>query len=157
MIQPLIPLDDLDLKLLALLSTNARATWAELATQLGLSAPAIAERTRKLEERGVIASYTVLIDPERVGAGLLAFVAVQVNNQQRSNFLKRILEMPEILECHHMAGEDDYWLKLRCSSTRDLERIVSEDLKAGIPDLRTRTTIALSTLKDSPTPRLQGR
>ncbi len=145
-------LDHLDFQILEHLSFNSRATWTELSAQLGLSAPAITERVRKLEERGIIRGYTVLLEPELLGCGLLAFVAVQIQDStSRQTFLERIKAMPEVLECHHMSGEDDYWLKVRCAGTKALEKIVTEELKSISSDIKTRTSIALSSFKDSPT------
>jgi Lrp/AsnC family leucine-responsive transcriptional regulator len=144
-------LDTNDYKILARLMANARATWAELGAILGLSAPAAAERVRKLEERGVIRGYAALVDPDAAGCGLAALVAVTLDRpEHRAAFLARVTAMPEILECHHTAGDDDYILKIRCTGPRHLERLVSDDLKALPGLLRTRTTVILSTVKESP-------
>lgn len=141
----------LDYKVVLALMANGRTTWAELAGLLRLSAPAAADRVRRLEERQVILGYTALINPEAVGCNLTAFVAVTLDRpEHRLGFLERVQALPQIQECHHIAGEDDYWLKVRCRHTRDLEQLVSEDLK-GLPGvLRTRTTIVLSTVKETP-------
>ncbi len=150
-------LDTLDLQILEHLTINARVTWTELSVQLGLSAPAITERVRKLEERGVIRGYTVLLEPEALDCGLLAFIAVQIPDlKAHKTFLTRVKTMPEILECHHMSGNDDYWLKVRCAGTKALEKIVTEDLKAISSGIKTRTSIALRSFKDSPALPLGG-
>jgi Lrp/AsnC family transcriptional regulator, leucine-responsive regulatory protein len=150
-------LNHLDFQILEHLSQNARFTWTELSAQLGLSAPAITERVRKLEERGVIKAYTVLLEPELLGCELLAFVAVQIPDaKSRKIFLERVNKMPEVLECHHMSGDDDYWLKVRCAGTKALERIVTEELKSISSGIKTRTSIALSSFKDSPRLPIRG-
>jgi Lrp/AsnC family transcriptional regulator, leucine-responsive regulatory protein len=150
-------LDDLDLQILEHLSQNARITWTELSAQLGFSAPAITERVRKLEDRGVIRGYTVLLEPELLGCELLAFIAVQIpDSKSRKTFLEHIKKLPEVLECHHMSGDDDYWLKVRCAGTRTLERIVTEELKSISSSIKTRTSIALSSFKDLPNLPLRG-
>lgn len=130
---------------------QGRITWSELAGILELSAPATAERVRRLEERKIIKGYTALIDPEAVGCELTAFIAVTLERpEHRVAFLQRVQELAEIQECHHVTGEDDYLLKVRCRNTRGLEQLVSENLK-GLPGiLRTRTTIVLSTTKETP-------
>ncbi len=144
-------LDHLDFQILEHLTQNARVTWTELSAKLNLSAPAITERVRKLEERGVIQNYTVLLEPELLGCELLAFIAVQIPDlKSRKSFLERIKTMPEVLECHHMSGDDDYWLKVRCAGTKALEKIITEELKSISSGIKTRTSIALSSLKDSP-------
>lgn len=143
-------LDSIDYKAVSELMMNARITWADLAGCLGLSSPATAERVHRLEEQGVIKGFTVLVDPEAVGCGLTAFVAVMLERpENRALFLQRITEMREVQECHHVAGEDDYLLKVRCRGTRDLERVVSDEIK-GMPGVtRTRTTIVMSTHKET--------
>ena len=143
-------LDTLDTQLINRLMERGRATWAELAGLAGLSAPSTADRVRRLEERGVIRGYAALVDPESVGLGLLAFVAVTLQRpEHRAAFLARIREMPEVQECHHVAGEDDYLLKVRCAGTRELERLLSEEIKGVEGVARTRTTVVLSTSKET--------
>src|SRR6059058_5997341 len=106
-------MDETDSKLIDYLTTNGRATWAELAGVLGLSAPAAADRVRRLEERGVITGYAALVNPEAVGLGLTAFVAATLERPtHRDAFLQRIQELPEVQECYHIAGEADYLLKV---------------------------------------------
>lgn len=143
-------MDSIDLKLLQQLMTQGRITWSELAGLLQLSAPATADRVRRLEERGVIQGYTALLNPETVGCGLTAFVAVTLQHPQyRADFVQKIHALPEVMECHHITGEDDYMLKIRCQNTRDLERIISDEIKGIIGILRTRTTVVLSTIKET--------
>jgi Lrp/AsnC family transcriptional regulator, leucine-responsive regulatory protein len=150
-------LDHLDFQILEHLSLNARVTWTELSAKLNLSAPAITERVRKLEERGVIRGYTVLLEPELLGCELLAFIAVQISDaKSRKTFLERVKKMPEVLECHHMSGDDDYWLKVRCAGTKALERIVTEEFKTISSGIKTRTSIAIRSFKDSPSLPLRG-
>jgi Lrp/AsnC family leucine-responsive transcriptional regulator len=143
-------LDTLDSKAIDELFVSGRMSWADLAGRLGLSAPAVAERVRKLEERGVIRGFSAIVDPEAVGLDLLAFVAVGLDRpEHRAAFLAWVDGCPNVQECHHLAGDDDYLLKLRCRGTRELERIISDELKA-IPGIaRTRTSIALSTVKET--------
>jgi Lrp/AsnC family leucine-responsive transcriptional regulator len=142
-------LESMDSKAVRLLMRNGRATWAELGQHLSLSAPAAADRVHRLEQRGVIHGYAALVDPEAVGFPLAAFVAVALDRPDRRDaFLKRVASLPEVAECHHVAGEDDYLLKVRCRGTRDLDRLLVESLKS-IPGVRTRTTIVLATAKES--------
>jgi Lrp/AsnC family leucine-responsive transcriptional regulator len=144
-------LDEIDYKVIQQLMMQGRMTWSELAGILELSAPAASDRVRRLEERRVIKGYAALIEPEAVGCHLTAFIAVTLERpEHRVAFLQKVCELPEIQECHHVTGDDDYWLKARCRNPRDLERLVSEELK-GLPGiLKTRTTIVLSTVKETP-------
>ena len=142
-------MDAIDIAILRRLMERARTTWAELGSLLGLSAPAAADRVRKLEEAGVIRGYAALVDPEAAGCGLGAFVSVTLERaDDRRAFLDMVRSLPEILECHHVAGAEDYILKLRCADTRELERLISDRLKS-VPGVRTRTGVILSTVKEA--------
>lgn len=139
----------LDSKVLAFLMRKGRASWTELADHLGLSAPAAAERTRKLEDRGIIRGYAALIDPEAAGYGLTAFIWVTLERSHHAQaFLQRVRDLEEITECHHVASEHDYLLKVRCRSTRDLDHFLTERLRRDTAIARTHTTIVLGTYKE---------
>ena len=142
-------MNECDKKIVVRLMTQARSTWAELGALLNLSAPAAAERVRKMEENGVIKGYAAIVTPEAVGCNLTAFISVNLDRtEQKTAFINQVNNLPEVLECHHMAGAEDYVLKVRCAGTRDLERVISEEIKA-LPGIKTRTTIILSTLKET--------
>lgn len=144
-------MDTYDIKIIEHLMKFARSTWAELGALLGLSAPAAADRVHKLEERGIIKGYTALVDPESVGLGLAALISVFLERPEyKMNFLEKVYKLPEIQECHHIAGEEDYVIKVVCKGVRDLERLVSEEIKTVKGVVRTKTTIILSTVKDTP-------
>ncbi len=144
------PLTPLDRKTVRLLMERGRMTWAELAAELGVTPPAAADRVRRLESRQVIRSYAALINPETVGCGLAAFVAVTLEKpRHRKPFLQLLTRIPEVMECHHVAGEDDYLLKVRCRDTRDLDQNIISRLKSLDGVARTRTTIVLSTEKET--------
>jgi len=143
-------LKSLDVKALKLLMRNGRATWAELGQFLGLSAPSAADRVHKLEQRGVIRGYAALVDPALVGYPLTAYVSVSLaSHRNRAAFLRAISKMDQVAECHHVAGDDDYLLKVRCRGTQDLDHLLATQLKDKLGVARTRTTIVLSTAKES--------
>lgn len=143
--------DTIDSKLVEALMSNGRISFAELATIVGLSAPAVAERVRGLENRGVIRGYAALGDPIQLGCAVTAFVAVALERpEHRAPFAELIRQLPEVQECHHVAGDFDYMLKVRCSALLDLERVVGESIKGLSGVVRTRTTIALSAVKETP-------
>jgi Lrp/AsnC family transcriptional regulator, leucine-responsive regulatory protein len=143
-------MDTMDIKTVGHLQSAGRESWTRLAELLGVTGPAAAERVRRLEERGVIRGYAALLDPQAIGASLTAFVAVTLSRpKHRRAFLKRVAALAEVQECHHVAGDDDYLLKVRCSNAGHLDRVLSNELK-GVPGvLRTRTTIVLGTLKET--------
>lgn len=144
-------LNPIDFKALQHLMAQGRITWSELAGLLDLSAPATADRVRRLEEKQVIKGYAALVDPVSVGCTLTAFVFITLDRpKHRTTFLKKINSLPEIQECHHIAGDDDYLLKIRCADARELEQLVSDELKGMTGVSKTRTTIVLSTVKETP-------
>lgn len=143
--------DTIDSKLVEALMANGRISFADLAGLVGLSAPAVAERVRGLEYRGVIRGYAALGDPIQLGCPVTAFVAVALERpEHRAPFAELVRELPEVQECHHVAGDFDYMLKVRCAALLDLERIVGETIKGLAGVVRTRTTIALSAVKETP-------
>jgi Lrp/AsnC family leucine-responsive transcriptional regulator len=140
----------LDYKALKRLMVQGRATWAELAADMGLSAPAAAERVRKLEQQMIIKGYAALVDPAAAGYPLTAFITVTLDRpKHRAGFITAISKMTETVECFHIAGDGDYLLKVRCRGTADLDRLLTSGIK-GVPGIaQTRTTIVLSTLKET--------
>lgn len=143
-------MDDLDSKILSALMADGRVTWSDLASRCGVSSPAISDRIRRLEKRGIIQGYRVVVDPVELGYDITAFVVVVLEHpQHRQGFLDYIQATAAIQECHHVAGDGDYLLKVRCQKIGDLERILSEEIK-GLPGiLQTKTSIALSTVKET--------
>ena len=142
--------DAIDSKAIAALQRDGRASWADLGSALGLSAPAAAERVRKLHENGTIRGVSALLDPEAAGFPVLAFVAVTLAAQgKRTAFLEAVRRHDLIQECHHVAGDDDFLLKVRCRSLPELERMLADELKGRLGIARTRTTIVLGTAKET--------
>ncbi|MGI8936391.1 MAG: Lrp/AsnC family transcriptional regulator [Phormidesmis sp.] len=142
--------DELDCKILSILSREGRVRWSALAEQLGVSAPAIADRVRRLEKEGVVTGYAARLDAEKLGLSLSAFVLLTLEHPQyRQSLIDYVQACENVQSCHHIVGEGDYLLKICCRSTADLERILSEELKALPGIQQTRTTIALSTVKDT--------
>jgi Lrp/AsnC family leucine-responsive transcriptional regulator len=148
-------MDTTDSKLIALLARDGRAQWADLAKLLRMSAPAVRQRVKRLEAAGFITGYAALLAPGRLGLAITAFLAVSLDHpRHRAAFLKRASELAEVLECHHVAGDDDYLLKVRCRGTAELEDLVSVRIKGLAGVARSRTTIVLSTVKETPVPPL---
>lgn len=143
-------MDSIDKKIMRQLMRDGRATWAALGDLTGLSAAAAAQRVRRLEEDGVIRGYAALVDPDAVGVGLLAYVSVRFAAPgPRAAFLKRVRSLPWVQECHHVTGEMDYLLKIRCAGTKALERLISVELKDRCKAAETRTSIVLATAKET--------
>jgi Lrp/AsnC family leucine-responsive transcriptional regulator len=151
-------LDERDLQILALLQADGRRSHSEIARSLGVAPSAVLERVRKLERRGVIRGYAARLDPASLEQALLAFVFVQADERPGGGDLgTRLAELPGVQEVHHVAGEDCYLVKVRCASPEALGRLLREDLGALSEVRRTRTTVALGTIKESTALRFPGR
>ena len=142
-------MDATDHLLVQLLQADGRATQLQLAKEVGLSQPATAERIRKLEDAGIITGYTAKVDATKLGRDVTAFVGVGIEHPKYfDNFTKRVLAMPEVLECHRVAGQDSYLLKVRTRNTRTLDKLLVETLRTITGVTRTFTTIVLSSAKE---------
>lgn len=143
--------DPLDLRILEILQANARETQVDIARDVGLAPSAVLERIRKLEARGLIRGYTALIDPRSLALPLLAFVAVRTDETGLDDRVAQTLaESPEVLEVHHVAGDDCYLIKVRARDAEHLGSLLRTRF-GRIPGVRsTRTTIVLETVKETP-------
>jgi len=142
-------MDQADLRIVDMLQRNARTTQIELAKAVGLSQPAVADRIRKLEERGVITGYAARVDAAVLGVDVTAFIGVGIEHPKFfDGFTKKVRGLDEVLECHRVAGEDSYLLKVKTQNTRTLDRLLVEVLRAIPGVTRTHTTIALASIKE---------
>jgi len=142
-------LDAIDLQLLDHLQDHGRASLHELARHVGLSAPAVSERLRKLEERGILRQYTAVLDPRALGRDVTAFIAVGMSGSRYyPEFRRRVAAHPEVLECHSITGQGSHLLKVRTESTQRLEAILAE-IQAWPGVQWTMTSVVLSTYKET--------
>lgn len=151
----ILMLDVADQKILELLQSNARLSNAELAEAVGLNASSVFERVKKLERKGIITGYVATVDPEKLGKPLLAFMrlTVDTNADQDIDYMhKLVLETcaseTGILECHNVAGEDCYIIKIRAGGPKQLESLLSK-IRRLTRSSRSVTNIVLSTYKES--------
>jgi Lrp/AsnC family leucine-responsive transcriptional regulator len=143
-------IDELDARILEILQGNARITQSDIAKAVGLAPSAVLERMRKLEAKGVIRDYVATIDPHVANRALLAFVAVRTNeygvDQPSAQALSQIAD---VLEIHHVAGEDCFLLKVRAKDAEHLGQMLRRQI-ASVPGVTsTRTTIVLETVKET--------
>jgi Lrp/AsnC family transcriptional regulator, leucine-responsive regulatory protein len=142
--------DEIDERIVAILQQNARTTQSDIAKAVGLAASAVLERIRKLEAKGVIREYVARIDPRSADRSLLAFVAVRTNEygpEQPS--AQALAKIPDVLEIHHVAGEDCFLLKVRARDAEHLGQMLRRQIAAVPGVTSTRTTIVLETVKDT--------
>ena len=151
-------IDGQDAAIVTILQKNARTSNAEIARQVGMAPSAVFERIRKLEERGVLRGFRAELDPRAVGLPLLAFVFVRSNERAGGvSAAEKIAKIREVLEVHHVAGEDCFLVKLRAADTEDLGRILREKVGAIPAVTSTRTTIVLETVKEQSALSLESR
>ncbi len=142
---PTEQLDELDLALLEALQRNARSTFLELGSIVGLKPPAAHERVKRLEQRGYIRNYAARLDAKRLGLQLTAFVSCYTSPDcAYDDFTRRLGEMPEVCEVYSVAGEETFVCRVVTRSTQHLDELLAR-LKATPGMARTRTTIVLST------------
>jgi Lrp/AsnC family leucine-responsive transcriptional regulator len=144
-------IDEIDAAILDLLQENARISQAEVARVVGLAPSAVLERIRKLEGRGVIRGYAALVDPHALEQSMLAFIAVRSEQAPGDDSVSQALaQCPEVLELHHVAGDDCYLLKVRARDAEHVGQLLRHRF-GRIPGVRsTRTTIVLETVKETP-------
>ncbi|MGE5829158.1 MAG: Lrp/AsnC family transcriptional regulator [Micromonosporaceae bacterium] len=138
-------MDSTDRRIVDLLRSNGRLSYAELARQIGLSGPAVHERVGKLESSGVIVAYRAAVDPDAVGLGVTAFIGiVQAADSEIEDIVAAMSELPDIESCYFLAGSESFLLKVRVATIAELERVILQLTR--IPGVAaTRTTVALST------------
>jgi Lrp/AsnC family leucine-responsive transcriptional regulator len=144
-------IDGIDKQISLILQENARSSNSDIARQVGMAPSATLERLRKLESQGVIEGYKAHLNPKAVGLDLLAFVFIRANESvARSGEVGRDLaRIPEVQEVHHVAGEDCYLVKVRTANTESLGLLLREKIGAIESVTSTRTTIVLSTVKET--------
>ncbi len=120
-----VSLSDADARLLAILQADGRRSYADLGSDVGMAGPSAHERVKKLEARGVIRGYSADVDPQALGLTVLAFTWVtQAPGTITVDLMPEFARIPEIEECHHIAGEADYILKIRATDMEHLGQVV---------------------------------
>ena len=138
-------LDGIDRQLLDELQTDCKRSLKEIGAAVGLSAPSVMERVRKLESAGIIKGYHALLDARKVGLDISAFIGVSISNPQLlSAFEERVDSIPQVLECHHITGGHTLLLKVKTQNTEDLEQLISR-IRSMEGVASTETMVVLST------------
>jgi Lrp/AsnC family leucine-responsive transcriptional regulator len=143
-----LSLDPTSRRILQLLVADGRASYQAIADEVGLSRPAVMERVKRMEEAGYILGYTARLDRGKIGYPVTAFVAVRYPPSDGVTSEPPVEELaanPHVLECHHVAGEDCYILKVAAESLGSLEQVLRLVREFGRP-ASTRTTIVLSSV-----------
>ncbi len=134
-------LDDVGWRILKELQQDARLSYAELGRRVGLTLPAVAERVRRMEEAGIIRGYRVRLNREKLGLPITAYIRVATDNEVKgSQLVAMAKELPEVLECHRVTGDDSYLMRVAVTSVQHLEWLLSRITLHGQPT----TSIILS-------------
>ena len=138
-------LDAIDLQIIALLQEHGRIPLVKLGEHVGLSAPSVNERVKKLEDGGVIIGYHATVDATRLGKDVTAFIGVSIAHPKTiSLFEESVALLDDVLECHHVTGEHTLMMKIKTENTSSLERLISA-IRSIEGVARTETMVVLST------------
>lgn len=142
-------LNGTDTKIISILQRHGRRHLAEIAKEVDLSPPAVMERVKKLESRGIIKGYHALIDAKAVGKDIVSFIGVTVAHQKHiAAFASRMMQQGDVLECHHVTGDESFILKVKTANTASLEKLLGEiHSMEGVS--QTVTHVVLSTPKET--------
>ena len=137
--------DDTDIRILGLLQDDCRTPLARIGEHVGLSAPAVLERIKKLEAAGVVTGYHAIIDGRRIGLDVTAFIGVITSDPDSiDEFERQVTALEDVLECHHVTGAFTFLVKVKTASTSTLERLITS-IRSIEGVARTETTVVLST------------
>lgn len=142
--------DEIDRKILEILQTNCKITNAQLASEVGISPSSMLERVKRLEQSKVIKKYVALVAPEKVGKGTFALVSVALAIHQLESvdtFIKTFSDIEEVLECYHIAGDEDFILKVAVKDMQEYQDFVLNKLSKVKGINKIKTTFVLSTVK----------
>ncbi|MBV8454758.1 MAG: Lrp/AsnC family transcriptional regulator [Deltaproteobacteria bacterium] len=137
--------DAIDLQILSILQEHGRIALTKLAEHVGLSAPSVIERVKKLEDLGIISGYHAVVDARKLGKDVTAFIGVSIGDPRTIGvFEETVQQIDDILECHHVTGEHTVLLKVKTHNTATLESLIRTiRMISGV--IRTETMVVLST------------
>ena len=137
-------MEDLDRRIVDLLAKDGRISYTDLGKTLGMSTSAVHQRVRRLEQRGVVKGYTAKVDHRALGRQITAFISITpIDPAAPDDIPDRLREIPAIEECHSVAGDENYILKVRVETPTALEDLIAQ--VRGSAHVSTRTTVVLST------------
>jgi Lrp/AsnC family leucine-responsive transcriptional regulator len=136
-------------RILALVQRDGKMSQSVIAKHVGLSTAAVNERLKKLEQAGVIRRFCAVVDPKALGMQVTAFIEVFIEHPRHEEpFLRRVLELDEVQECHHITGEFSVLLKVRVRDMESLQKLIISQLNGAEGVRQTRTVMVLSTVKE---------
>jgi Lrp/AsnC family transcriptional regulator len=145
-------IDDLDARILNRLQEDATISLQDLGDELASSRSAVWRRIQRMEEAGIIKQHTILLDPEKVGLGVMVFAQVKMQAHGQSdlpNFIEQVRRFPEVIECHTLMGDVDFILKIRVRDIQSYEKLFWDHLSRieGVREIN--SSIALTSVKST--------
>lgn len=141
-------MDAIDAKIIECLKTNARENASVIGSKVNMSVSAIIERIKKLEAAGIIKQYTLVLDKEKLGLDMTAFISVSMEHPKYNDCLiEYVKSQPQVIECHYITGDSDFLLKICTNGSKGLEKLVNE-IKCVGGVSTTKTLVVLSTDKE---------
>ena len=142
--EQIIQIDDLDRKILKLITTNARIPFLEVARECGVSGAAIHQRVQRLLNLGVVTGSEFIVSPQKLGYNTCAYMGIYLEKASYDRkVVKQLREIPEIVECHHTTGQYAIFIKIQTKTNKHLKKIIDTDLQAIDGISRTETFISL--------------
>lgn len=138
-------LNRIDRHILRILQEDGRITYAELARQVGLTTTPCIERVKRLEREGYIRGYTAVLEPERLGSGLIVFVQIRLDRTSKDSFdqfKSAVIKLPEVQECYLVSGNFDYLIKARVADMNAYREFLGETLLT-VPGVQASTSIVV--------------
>ncbi len=145
-------LDAIDWRILQILQTDGRISNARLAREVGLSPSSCLERVRRLERRKYILGYRAMLNPQKLGAGLLVYVEIRLTRTSAglyASFRQKVLDMPEVQECHLISGDFDYLIKARLPDMQAYRSFLGETLLMLPGVAASRTFVVMEEVKET--------
>lgn len=142
-------MDNVDLKLLKMLNANARITISKMGREVGLSTSGVRRRIKLLERSGLIKGYSAIIDPKKLGRGLLAFVSVDVDSSSMQRLISFLSKSREVCELHRTTGGHNLMIKIRVKDLESLNKFIKERVLSFDPVKNVRTVVVMETIKET--------
>ncbi len=142
-------MDSVDLKLLRILTEDARTPLRKMGREVGLSTSGVRRRIKKLEKTGLIKKYSAIIDPKKYGYGVTAFIDVGADSQSLREITQSLSRRHEVCELHHITGGHDLLIKVLAKNVDSLNKFVDEHIKSFDSVKSVRTTLSMETIKET--------
>ncbi|MFQ6129939.1 MAG: Lrp/AsnC family transcriptional regulator [Candidatus Hadarchaeaceae archaeon] len=141
-------MDSVDMKLLKMLSDDAHISLCKMGREVGLSTSGVRRRIKQLERSGLIKQYSALIDPQKFGYGVMAFVSIDVDSRSMRELVRSLSRCHQVCELHHTTGGHGLMLKVRARDVESLKKFVDDRIQSFDLVKSVRTIVAMETIKE---------